>query len=94
MASLPKPVVHIIPDDDGDCTGGMRRALALVEGDVTLDLSRVRYLTAAALGELARLRKRLRAKRIVLLDPSPLALRTLNVVGFNAIFEFAFERAA
>jgi anti-anti-sigma regulatory factor len=91
MTKLPPAVVSISPDADGDCTHDLQRQLARIQGAVTIDLSRVPYIPAGGLTELVRLRKRLGNEPIVLFEPRPLVLRTLNIVGFNTLF--AIERA-
>lgn len=79
--------IPVQPDVHGDCTANLRIALRAIPNEpVAIDLSRVPYLTSAALTELVRFRKAYAGDRIVLQQPSPLVLRTLNIVGFNKLF--------
>ncbi len=86
-------IVRVLPDADGDCAVDLRRKLAPVAAGVTIDLSHVPYLSAAALTELVRFRKRVPGEAIVLREPNPLTLRTLNIVGFNALFQIDRARS-
>ena len=79
--------IPLQPDVDGDCTANLRIALRDIPTEpVAIDLSRVPYLTSAALTELVRFRKAYAGDSIVLQQPNALVLRTLNIVGFNKLF--------
>ncbi len=85
--------IPLQPDQDGDCTANLRKALEVIPSEpVRIDLANVPYLTSQALTELVRFRKRYAGDRIVLEGPNALVLRTLNVVGFNKLF--AIEETA
>lgn len=81
--------IPIHPDRDGDSTAELRKALRNVPSEpVSIDLSAVPYLSSQALTELVRFHKSYSGQsRIVLAHPNALVFRTLNIVGFNKLFE-------
>jgi len=79
--------IALAPDQTGDCTTPLRNALrAADDARVVIDLQRVPYLSSSALAELAQFRRKNHDRQIVLMHPSALVLRTLNVVGMNRLF--------
>ena len=85
--TLGSMTIPLLPDRDGDCAASLRRALGEVHSEaVIIDLEHVPFLSSSELTELVAFRKRHTGPRIVLQHPTPVVLRTLNIVGFNKLF--------
>lgn len=62
-----------------------QQSLRLLDGDVIIiDLASVRLISAAFMGELVRLRKRLPSSTIRIVNANPFVRQLLEIVGFAA----------
>ena len=62
------------------------RVLDAIDGPAIIDLSEVRYLSSAGLGELGRVAKRVGAHLVTLANIQPHVLRVLQIVQFDKLF--------
>ena len=84
--SRPPSVVVLAGDLDVYTVKRVRAALDPVDGPAIVDMSAVEFLDAAALGELARLARRVGTGTVVLVVPSPQIRRVLDIVRFDRLF--------
>lgn len=81
------PMVVVLPEElDIYTEPAVRRALEPVDGPCVVDMTRVRYIDASAIGHLVRLAKRIGAGSGVLVVPSPHVRKVLGIVQLDALF--------
>ena len=80
-------VVSLSGDLDTYTLASTRQLLSRVEGPCVIDLTDVRIIDAATLGEIVRLKKRLAPQRVVLAGANRHVRRVLAVLQFERMFE-------
>lgn len=85
-------VVSLTGDLDTYTLSSTRQILSRVDEACVIDLSSVRIIDAATLGEFVRLKKRIAPHRVVLAGPNRHVRRVLTVLQFDRMFEIV-ERA-
>ncbi|MDB5092882.1 MAG: hypothetical protein JWO85_983 [Candidatus Eremiobacteraeota bacterium] len=80
-------VVSLSGDLDTYTLASTRQLLSRVDGPCVIDLTDVRIIDAATLGEIVRLKKRLAPQRVVLAGANRHVRRVLAVLQFERMFE-------
>jgi anti-anti-sigma factor len=80
-------VVSLSGDLDTYTLASTRQVLSRVEEPCVIDLTNVRIIDAATLGEFVRFKKRIAPHRVVLAGPNRHVRRVLAVLQFDRMFE-------